>query len=202
MRLNEADWVLLAVVGLSALIGAQRGLVRELLGLLTWIAAGWLSLRYSDLLGGYLTSLVELPSLRKILAFAVMFLIMVVVGSWVVRLLHGAIKQAGLGVTDGLMGSVFGCARGALVVLLAVTLAGLTPLPRDPWWSKSQVIVQVQPVAEKLIGYLPKDVRDYFSYSAQAGVDASRDEQMRLLGLGWPGLSALRGTLDSPQQSE
>lgn len=200
MRLNEADWVLLAVIGVSALVGVQRGLVRELLGLLTWIVAGWLSLRYSEVLSGYLTPWVELPSLRKILGFAVMFVIVVVVGSWGVRLLHGVIKQAGLGVADAIMGALFGGVRGVLIALIAVTLAGLTPLPQDPWWSASRVIAQVQPLSERAIGYLPDEARDYFNYSTEPGIDSGHDEGVGVFG--WLGLLAPQGPSHSPRQSE
>jgi len=200
VRLNEADWVLLAVMGVSMLIGVQRGLVRELLGLLTWVVAGWLSLRYSGILSGYLTPWVELPSLRKILGFAVMFVIAVVVGSWGGRLLHGVVKQAGLGIADAIMGVMFGGARGVLIALIAVTLAGLTPLPQDPWWSASRVIAQVQPVSEWVIDYLPDEMRDYFNYSTKPGIDSGHGDGVGVFG--WLGLLAPQGPSHSTRQSE
>jgi membrane protein required for colicin V production len=33
-----------------------------------------------------------------------------------------------------MLGAIFGIARGLLIVLLAVMLGGLTPLPKEPWW--------------------------------------------------------------------
>jgi len=44
-------------------------------------------------------------------------------------------------------------------------LAGLTPIPNDPWWQESQLIPYFQELAVWLRGFLPVDVAKMFNYS-------------------------------------
>jgi membrane protein required for colicin V production len=50
------------------------------------------------------------------------------------------IQATGLSATDRLLGIAFGAARGGLVVVVLVMLAGQTPAVDDPWCRESQVI--------------------------------------------------------------
>ena len=45
--LSAVDWILLAVLGLSLLLGLWRGLVQEVLSLAGWVAAFYLSQMYA-----------------------------------------------------------------------------------------------------------------------------------------------------------
>jgi membrane protein required for colicin V production len=59
---------------------------------------------------------------------------------------------------------VFGIARGALLVVVLVVLAGLTALPRDPWWQGSRLIPVFQGIALGLKPHLPAALRDYIDF--------------------------------------
>ncbi|MGB5427382.1 MAG: CvpA family protein, partial [Gammaproteobacteria bacterium] len=60
---------------------------------------------------------------------------------------------------------VFGVARGGVIVAILVLLAGLTPLPQDPWWQDSQFLGYFQELAMWLRSYLPNEIADSISYA-------------------------------------
>jgi membrane protein required for colicin V production len=59
---------------------------------------------------------------------------------------------------------VFGMARGAVIVAILVLLAGLTPMPHDPWWHESHLLKYFQDFALWMRNYLPKEIADNISY--------------------------------------
>jgi len=59
---------------------------------------------------------------------------------------------------------LFGLARGAAIVLLAVLLAGLTPLPREPFWRQAVLSGPFETVALALKPYLPEGVAQRLKY--------------------------------------
>ncbi|MCA9859406.1 MAG: CvpA family protein, partial [Thermomicrobiales bacterium] len=54
------------------------------------------------------------------------------------------VDYTGLTGTDRLLGTVFGLARGAAIIVVLVLAAGLTPLPNDPWWQQSLLLGRFQ----------------------------------------------------------
>lgn len=149
------DYCLLGLVGASALVGLVRGLVREVFSLALWGCAGWLALNHSHAVAVHLEQVIPLPSARLVAAFALAFLGVLMAGGMVGFLLHKLVSSTGLSGTDRLGGLLFGLARGGLIAAVLVALAGLTPLPQDPWWKQSQLIPPFQALAVWLRGQVP-----------------------------------------------
>jgi len=158
------DYVIFAVIGLSAIIGLFRGFVREALSLVAWGAAIWVALTFAPLAASYLEPYIETPSLRHIAAFAGLFLTTLIAGAIVNYLVSLLVRKSGIGGTDRFLGLFFGVARGVLVVAILVLLAGLTPLPEDPWWKESQVMPTFEQLAVSLRGFLPEDIAKDFVF--------------------------------------
>lgn len=141
---NWADWVIVALVVLSALISLVRGFVREALSLLVWIAAFVVAFLFSERLAPMLGAAVELPSLRYIAAFAILFVCTLIVGSLLGYLVAQLVKMTGLSAIDRLMGTMFGICRGVLIaLLLLVFIPKVIPVQQDPWWQQSSLIPRV-----------------------------------------------------------
>jgi membrane protein required for colicin V production len=69
-------------------------------------------------------------------------------------LLSKVMQAAGLGGADRALGAIFGAARGILIVIAAVLLAGLTSAPRQPFWRDSAsgpLLVQAAQVLKPLL---------------------------------------------------
>ena len=69
----------------------------------------------------------------------------------------------------------------AIVVLL---VAGLTPLPADPWWQESQTIARLMPLVERAASYLPESITEHLDFEPgdvpEAGAEegsAEKDEE-------------------------
>ncbi|HKJ08040.1 MAG: CvpA family protein [Gammaproteobacteria bacterium] len=158
------DYGILAVIGVSALVSLVRGFVREAFSLASWVAALWIALAFFEPLSGRLAQWISIPSLRLGAAFAVLFLAVLLLGALIGYLAGQLVQKTGLTGTDRVLGMVFGFGRGMIIVAVLVLLAGLTAMPRDPWWSESQLLPHFQHLALWLRGFLPGDIAARINY--------------------------------------
>ncbi len=157
------DYAILGIIGLSSLVSLLRGFMREAFSLAAWILAFWISWTFFRDLSVHLEWF-TVPSVRLGAAFAILFLITLILGALVNYLVGQLVDKTGLTGTDRMLGVFFGAARGAVLVAIMVLLAGLTPLPNDPWWQQSQLIGYFQDLALWLKDLLPPDIADRFSF--------------------------------------
>jgi len=153
------DYIILAVLGLSVLIGLWRGLISEVLALAVWIAAFWVAWTFGPQVATYFEHSIPLPSARMLVAYGLCFLVVLLAGALVRFAISRLVESTGLGGTDRLLGMFFGFVRGVLLVTLAVFLLGVTPFSRDPWWRDSQLLPYFQGVSDWLGERLPESVR-------------------------------------------
>jgi membrane protein required for colicin V production len=131
------DYAVIGVIAISALWGVWHGLVREVLSLAGWVIAFLAANLLAAPIGERLPEAVARPELRVLLAFVLVFVLSLVVTTLVAQLLTRALKAAGLGGLDRVLGAVFGVARGLVILLAFALLAGLTRFPADPAWRGS-----------------------------------------------------------------
>ena len=158
--MNGADWVIIAILGLSALVGLWRGLVREALSLAVWVAAIIAAVMFGDRVAALYANWIELPSAQVALGYLTVFVLVLIVGGLVNWLVGRIVDGTGLGGTDRLFGLGFGLLRGGLIVAALLLALGFTPFPRDPWWQQSSLIPRFQPVAQWLGDWLPEAWED------------------------------------------
>lgn len=159
-----ADFFLLAIIAISALLSLWRGFVREALSLASWIAALWIAILFFEDLGDWLGRWIDTPSMREVAGFAILFVSTVLLGGLVNYLAGQLVSKTGLTATDRALGIVFGVARGVVIVAVLVLLAGLTTVPQDPWWSESLLLGHFQDMAIWLRGFLPADIAQHIHY--------------------------------------
>lgn len=158
--MNWVDVALIAVILLSALIGVARGLVREVLSLVVWVAAlglGWL---YHRDVAELLTAQIAEPSVRLAAAFIGIVVVVLILGAILGALLTRALDQTRLSTIDRALGFLFGAARGAVLVAMAVYLASLTPMPEESWWKESSTIAEFQSMADWMLSLIPQGLQD------------------------------------------
>jgi membrane protein required for colicin V production len=161
LNLTAVDWILLAVLALSFLLGIWRGLVHEVLSLAGWVAAFYVSQMYAPQAAAWLPMEGSSQMLRYAAGFVAVFvavLVATVVVSWLVKKMVSAV---GLGPLDRLLGGAFGLLRG-LVILLAVTVVvGMTPLRNTQAWQEAQGAPWLQQFLHVLKPVLPADFGKY-----------------------------------------
>lgn len=159
--MEYADYVVLGIIAISILVGAIRGFIKEAFSLAVWIAAFVVAFQYSGALALQLESHIELPSARTSLAFTGLFLLVLLVGGLMTYLVGKLVEKTGLSGTDRLLGGVFGGIRGLILVIAIMLVAGLTPVPQDPWWQQSRTIQSLLPLAEWSARFLPEYILEY-----------------------------------------
>lgn len=162
--MNGADLFILATIGLSMVIGLVRGLVVEVASLLAWIAAALAAMTLGPQVGTLFEGAIEADSARIALGYALVFVVALVVGAIAVWLLRKIVAGTGLTGTDRMFGLLFGLARGGVIVVAMVMLAGLTPFPRDDWWQQSRALPAFEEMAAKATRYLPQALRDNIDF--------------------------------------
>ncbi|NCF83244.1 MAG: CvpA family protein, partial [Proteobacteria bacterium] len=131
------DYAIIAILVVSAGISVLRGFLREALSLAGWVLAFWLALTFADDVSGLFSRYVSQPSMRHGLAFFTIVVGTLVITAIVMYLVRLIIDKTEITGTDRALGIVFGIARGIVIVAILVLLAGLTALPKDPWWRES-----------------------------------------------------------------
>ncbi len=160
MALNWLDYAIISIILISTLVSLFRGFVREALSLVFWVAAFWVAQMFFRELAVPLGQWIKVPSLQLIAAFAIIFLAVLMLGGLVTFVIAKLIDATGLSGTDRVIGMLFGATRGALLVAGLVLLAGLTPIPQDPWWQQSQLVGHFEELATWLRGLLPADIAE------------------------------------------
>ena len=120
---NWADWIVVGLVVLSTVASLWRGFAREALSLAGWVAAFVIANLYAPQLSSLLIGQIDNATARYVAAFMMLFVATLLVTGVVNMLVKQFIRATGLGTLDRLLGTVFGLARGLLVVLVLVYVA-------------------------------------------------------------------------------
>lgn len=155
------DWIFSAVLLLSVLLGAWRGLVFEVLSLLSWVAAfvlaQWLALDVAD----YLPMSGSSEMLRYGAGFLLVFIAVVMLGGLFAALLKKLMATVGLRPVDRVLGAAFGALRGVLLLLLGTVLAAMTQFKTSPSWHESMGVAMSLAVIEGLKPAMPRELVPY-----------------------------------------
>lgn len=158
------DYSIIGMILISSIIGLFRGFIKEAFSLIIWVFAIWVGLTFGQEFSHFLEGIISVPSLRISAAFGILFIITLILGALVNYLLSELVKKTGLTGSDRFAGMIFGIGRGLVVISIAVMLAGLTPLPEDPWWKESTLIPPFQSLAVWFRDHLPAGVTDYMNF--------------------------------------
>jgi membrane protein required for colicin V production len=148
MAFNQVDIVILIITVLSSAFGLWRGLIKEVLSLLTWIAALLVSRVYSEPLAGLMTGVIENDGIRYVSAFAILFVIVMMFGTFLNFLMSKLLNVTGLKLADRLLGAGFGVARGVIIVLVIMFITSMF-VSETELWQQSQLVPYGMDLIEK-----------------------------------------------------
>ncbi|WP_086931303.1 CvpA family protein [Agarilytica rhodophyticola] len=139
--MNWADWAIIGILTVSSLISLKRGFVKEALSMANWVLAFFVAMTFRDALSSMLESQITTPSVRDMVAFAILFAATLIVGAMVNYLIGEVVRMTGLSGTDRLFGMMFGFIRGFVVVMAILLLVpGMVAIDQDHWWQQSVLI--------------------------------------------------------------
>ncbi|MEY4082804.1 MAG: putative colicin production protein [Pseudomonadota bacterium] len=135
----ESTWidiVFVVVLLASTLLSFLRGLVQEVASLAIWVLALVGGSKLASLAAEPFAELLSEP-IRLTLGFVLVFLLILLLGRLVSMALRELMKATGATVLDRLLGSLFGLARGLIIMAVLAVLAAMTSLPGQPAWTQS-----------------------------------------------------------------
>ena len=135
--LAPPDWVCIAVLALSLLIGVWRGLVVEVLSWLAWLAAFVLAQWFAPELAAMLPMSGAAEPARYAAGFVLVFIATLLAAALLGLVLSKLLSAVGLGAINRLLGALFGLMRGVVLILAATVVVGMTPWKSAPLWQSS-----------------------------------------------------------------
>ena len=157
------DWVFLAVLGLSMLLGAWRGLVYEVLSVLGWAVSFYAAQYFAPTVSGWLPLQSSSQTVRYAAAFVIVFVAAVFAAGLLAFLLKKLIEAIGLRPVDRTMGAAFGLVRGAILLLAAAVVMDMTALKNSVWWQESKGAPILTAALKGLKPVLPEQFAKYLN---------------------------------------
>lgn len=158
------DFVLIAILAISVVLGLLRGLLKEVLSLVAYASAFLAAIWWGPVVSDWLSLWITQPFVSMALAYISVFIAVLLSIGFINMTLAALLSQTGLAPADHGLGGMFGLVRGVLFVLILVTLAGYTPLPEEPWWKNAMFSKQVVSVIQQIKLKLPSPVNDWLPY--------------------------------------
>ncbi len=161
--MTALDWILLSIGAASALWGLMRGLVREVLSVVGWVASFLLAQVYAPQVGEWLPLSTTADSLRYLAGFVGVFLFVLVAFALLSMALRKLASAVGLGPLDRALGAWFGALRGWLVLLSLTIVIDLASWRDHPHWQASVVAQTLQGHLQALRPLLPAAFGKYLN---------------------------------------
>jgi membrane protein required for colicin V production len=148
--MNFADYLIIALIILSALVGLLRGFLREVIALVTWVLAVFIAWHFGDLLEPHLGGLLASPQVRPWAARAILFFVVLLIGWAIGAVVVHFVRLSIFSGMDRFLGLLFGLTRGIVIVGVIVILAQLLRLDGERWWGRSMLIPFAEGIANVL----------------------------------------------------
>jgi membrane protein required for colicin V production len=158
------DYLVIFVLVCSVVISTLRGLVKEILSLLSWIIALVVANAYGQDLAALLPEVIPGGTTRLIVAFIALFLGVRLLMMLLTMAMDAVIKASGLSVADRGLGGLFGLARGLVIVLAVVLVCGMTAIPQQPFWKDALFSPLAETAARTVKPFLPGDMSRHVSF--------------------------------------
>lgn len=150
--MNWADYLLIALVVLSCIAGLVRGLLREVIALVTWVLAVWLAWAYAPLLEPHLGGALAGEAVRPWAARTLIFMVVVLLGTSIGVIVSHFVRLSLFTGVDRFFGGLFGLLRGWVIIGLFVILCHALHLDGQPWWRSSLLMPYGEHAANVLRG--------------------------------------------------
>lgn len=157
---NAFDLVVFAVVALSGVFALVRGLVREVLSIVSWVGAVFATLYGFAWLRPFADRFVSPPWLADGLTALGLFVVTLIVLGLFATMISRAVRRTSASALDRSLGFLFGLARGAVIVCIAwIALEWAVPPPEPVWLRGAHTLPLVQRGADLLMGMVPGHAR-------------------------------------------
>lgn len=160
MGLTVLDMIVLGAVVLSALLAAVRGFTREVLSIVSWVAAAVAAWSLHPQLLPFVKQHVRQETVALVIAIAAIFLVTLVIVSLITARISDFVLDSRIGALDRTLGLAFGAARGLLLAVVGYLLwTQLVPDNRQPAWIKeARTRPLLESTGKSLLAMLPDNI--------------------------------------------
>ncbi|HTS91869.1 MAG TPA: CvpA family protein [Stellaceae bacterium] len=159
--MNPFDIGVIVVIALSGLFAFARGIVKELLSVAGWIAAGIAALYGFPYAAPFAERFIPRGMFANLAAGIAIFVVALIIFSLMTSAIARRVKESSLASVDHSLGLLFGIARGAVIACLlyyGLTLA-LPEASRPDWIKEARSTRYLAAGADFLISLVPPSVR-------------------------------------------
>jgi membrane protein required for colicin V production len=150
--MNWTDYVIIALLVFSSIVGLYRGLMREGITLITWLAAAWLSWHCAYLLEPHLGGALSGEAVRPWAARTIIFVLVLLLGAATGAIVTYFMRVSLLRSVDRMLGFLFGLLRGIVVLGLLVILCHAVRLHEEPWYRNATLMPYAEHAGNVLRG--------------------------------------------------
>lgn len=151
------DYLLLATLAVSVLLGIWRGFVKEILSILIWIVAFGVAIWFAPDMAQYCKTVSDNPAMQATAAFLILFFLALVGGMLLHLLLMTIVDQTEFSIANRILGGLFGLVRGIALALVIVMLLSFTTLSKSPNWQHARVLPSFLSAADWIQAFLIKN---------------------------------------------
>ena len=152
------DYAVLVILLASMALGAWRGVIGEIIAVAAWVLAFFTARWWGETLALELLSGIGDPVVRLVVAWVLIFVIVLLLMALVRLAIRGLLKALGLSLSDRALGVLFGAVRGGVIVLALVALGGMLSLAKEGWWSEAYFSAPLETAVLACKPWLPPDV--------------------------------------------
>jgi len=148
--MNVTDYLVIAGIVISAVVGALRGFLREAVALVTWVVALFVAWHFSDMIEPHLGGLLAGSAVRVWAARTILVVVILLVGTGLGAALSHFVRVSIFSGTDRALGLLFGAFRGLILFGVLIIVGQLLRLEDERWWRQSTLIPYRESIANGL----------------------------------------------------
>lgn len=169
---NWVDYIVLAVFFFSVIAGLLRGLVREVISIVTLVAAFLIASSFSGQLADTLTQSTAAQAmitslsttmgvnaagpvalLTLAVSFLLLFVLVSIVGEIINYFFSSMFRMPVIGMLNALLGGGFGFIRGYFICVILMFVVQLTPIASGDAWKESKYVQSFQGAVEYVASF-------------------------------------------------
>ena len=152
------DYIILAILIISSVMGLVRGLLRESIAVITWFLAIVLAWSFAPSLEHLLGGVLEGSPMRIWAARAIIFVGILLLGGAVSVVLGHYVRVSMFAGMDKFLGFIFGIIRGVVIVGAFTIAIQALRMDEDPRWKNSRLMPYAIGVANALRGIVGEEL--------------------------------------------
>lgn len=159
MDFGVLDFIILVIIIISAILGAFRGFVSQLVSIVSLLFGVWCAFKFASHIAGYIKDLFSIGETAVyIAAFIIILLVVMILCNFVGKGIEKIISLSLLGWLNRLLGILFSATKSIIIMSLfafIINYANKTwEIIPDSWFNGSFFYPHLSELSEKLFPYL------------------------------------------------